>query len=414
VTLPERTVRLILEAPESCPPEAPVQARPQASLLVVTHNNLVFTKLCLESVIANTDVPFYEIVAIDNGSTDDTRAYLDRLARRRPGLVRVAHNRENLGFAAAVNQGVALARGDVLVLLNNDTIVSQGWLRGLVAHLEDPRVGAVGPATNRIGNEAEIETSYQTYGEFEEFARERARQHRGERLEVPALTMFCFALRRETVHRIGLLDERFGLGMLEDDDYSLRLHRAGYALICADDVFVHHFDKASFGHLVPSGQYMALLLANRERFLAKWGFPWQPYRRRRNPTYERLVSCIRDVVRTHVPEGTRILVVSRGDDALLLLERRTALHFPCDSDGTYCGFHPKDGAASIRYLEAARRAGAEYLVIPCTAAWWLTHYHGLESYLRTHSEEVFRQDDVCYIYRLRPAVAEAGRVGSGT
>src|SRR5688572_2370036 len=116
---------------EALPPIArPVDGSPRASVVVVTHNNLLFTKLCLHSVLAQTDDVAYELIVVDNASTDDTPAYLRELASLNPH-VRVICNDTNRGFAAANNQGLAIARGKVLVLLNNDTIVSRGWLSRL-------------------------------------------------------------------------------------------------------------------------------------------------------------------------------------------------------------------------------------------------------------------------------------------
>ena len=138
---------------------------PRVSIVVITRDNFVFSKLCLESVVANTDYPNYELIVVDNGSTNELLTYLDQLADRLP-FVRVFQNERNLGFAVATNQGLSQADGDRFVLLNNDTIVPPGWLTPLIRRLDDPQVGAVGPVTNRIGNEAQIETSYRSYGEF--------------------------------------------------------------------------------------------------------------------------------------------------------------------------------------------------------------------------------------------------------
>ena len=163
---------------------------PRVSIVVITRDNLVFSKLCLESVLANTDYPDYELIVVDNGSGEELLSYLDQLTDRFP-FIRVVRNETNRGFAAANNQGLALATGDRFVLLNNDTIVPHGWLTRLVRHLDEPQVGAVGPVTNRVGNEAQIETSYRTYAEFERFAREYTHGHAGERFEIPMLVMFC-------------------------------------------------------------------------------------------------------------------------------------------------------------------------------------------------------------------------------
>src|SRR5262249_47483395 len=152
------------------------------------------TRLCLESVLANTRDIAYELIVADNGSGDHTPEYLAALAERN-SHVRVLLNGGNLGFSAAANEGLALARGDHLVLLNNDTLVPPGWLTGLVAHLDDETVGLVGPVTNRIGNEAEIQADYRTWGEFLSFCRQRAIERSGEELDIQVAAMFCLAMR---------------------------------------------------------------------------------------------------------------------------------------------------------------------------------------------------------------------------
>jgi hypothetical protein len=98
-------------------------AWPRATVVVVTIDNLAFTKLCLASVIANTAYPNLEILVVDNGSTDGTPDFLVDLARRHRPL-RTILNRDNRGFGPANNQALAAGTGDLFVLLNNDTMVA--------------------------------------------------------------------------------------------------------------------------------------------------------------------------------------------------------------------------------------------------------------------------------------------------
>jgi len=308
----------------------------------------------------------------------------------------------NRGFSAAVNQGLSVARGDVLVLLNNDTLVSSGWIQALCSHLADPRIGLVGPVTNCSANEAQIDVPYQTYGGFAEFAAARATQHAGQYTAIPMLTMFCVALRRDTYQCVGPLDERFGVGTFEDDDYSRRARQAGYAIVCAEDVFVHHFGQASFGELVPGGAYAALLDTNRRRFEEKWHVQWAPHRHRLSDQYQSLMDRIRTTVDASVPCGATVLVSSRGDAALLDLgPQRRGWHFPRLANGTYAGFYPADSSAAIEHLEDLRAVGAGYLLFPRTSLWWLDHYTGLRDYLDTHYLNIVKDASVCWIYELR-------------
>jgi GT2 family glycosyltransferase len=397
--LPRGTVEAAYRQRASTCTQAPGLGADSASVVVVTHDGLPFTRLCLETLLGNTAGDF-ELIVVDNGSSDGTPAYLTRLVQS-DARARVLLNACNVGFAAACNQGLALAGGEHLVLLNNDTMLPPGWLAGLLAHLREPEVGLVGPVTNRIGNEAEIETDYRTWGEFLAFARRRAREHAGEWLEVRTPAMFCLAMRRDTYCRLGPIDERYEVGLLEDDDYAERAREAGYQLRCVEDIVVHHFGEASFGRLVAGGEYTRILLANQRRYAEKWNREWEPYGRRPNPRYEREAEHLREAVSATVPSGATVLVVSRGDDALLRVNGRRALHFPQARDGGWAGHHPADSEEAIRQLETLREDGAEYLAVPSTYGWWLEHYVGLRRHLEARHQSVLCDEPGVAIYRLQ-------------
>jgi hypothetical protein len=106
---------------------------PLVSIVVVTYNNLNLTQLCLASIEAETTHIRYEIIIVDNASSDGTQDYLQQFAAGK-AHVSLILNDDNTGFSKANNQGLAQAKGDYLVVLNNDTVVTRGWASSLIRH----------------------------------------------------------------------------------------------------------------------------------------------------------------------------------------------------------------------------------------------------------------------------------------
>jgi hypothetical protein len=179
---------------------------------------------------------------------------------------------------------------------------------------------------------------------------------------------------------------------------------------CADDVFVHHFSEASFGKLVPTGEYAEILQENKRRYAEKWGAPWAPYARRQSTSYRVLTQRIRHLVAERVPPESRVLVVSRGDDHLLKFEGREGLHFPQAENGVYAGHYPGDSREAIDHLEKVRSAqDAEYLLFPETGLWWLDHYSGLRSHLESRYQRIALEEGTAVIFSLRERANPAER-----
>jgi GT2 family glycosyltransferase/Flp pilus assembly protein TadD len=240
------------------------------SLIVLCCNEVAFTRFCLESVLARTRPP-YELILVDNGSTDETPAYLESL-KGRPGPARVVvvRNERNVGFPAGCNQGIRQAQGEQLLFLNNDTVVAEGWLEGLLACLRSaPDVGLAGAVSNGVPEPQRVVPPEQDVRLLDETAARRQREFAGQGLDVPRLSGFCFVGRRAVLEQVGGFDERYGLGFFDDDDLGLRVRRAGCKLRVALDVFVHHFGSRTFHGLGidPARQ----LADNLARFRDKWG-----------------------------------------------------------------------------------------------------------------------------------------------
>jgi hypothetical protein len=124
--------------------------------------------------------------------------------------------------------------------------------------------------------------------------------------------------------------------------------------------------------------------------------------------YGELVARIRATLAGKLPPGARVLVVSRGDEALLA-PGLAATHFPQGPGGVYAGHHPADSAAAIAHLEQRRAEGAEFLVLPATGFWWLDYYGGFLQHLMARGY-VVHHDEHCLIFDLRNQREEGASV----
>jgi GT2 family glycosyltransferase len=281
---------------------------PLVSLIIVTWNNLGFTEQCVESLLADATWPNVELIFVDNGSEDETPSWLAQLAHS-DSRVRLLRNHENRGFAAANNQGLAAASGEFLVLLNNDTVLPRGWLARLLRNLRnDESIGLIGPVTNNVWNEARQEAGYEDLDGLTAFAETWARGHTGEQYPIDVLAMYCVALPRRVFAEVGPLDERYGIGMFEDDDYSHRIRAAGYRVVCAEEVYIHHAGRASFRKLADS-RYRALHEKNRKIYEDKWSWTWSPHEGDRHTT-RHWQEEIEALVANH--EGGEVVVFPPG------------------------------------------------------------------------------------------------------
>nr|UXE44555.1 hypothetical protein Hi04_10k_c2582_00042 [uncultured bacterium] len=246
---------------------------PKVSIIVLCYNQRSFTKVCLDSIERFTRYANMETVVVNNGSTDNTARFLARWSSTRPWTC-VVTNKSNLGFAAGNNRGARAATGEYLIFLNNDPFGTDGWVGQLLAHFRrHPKLGLLGPVTNRSGNESVIPIEYANMEQMAVRARSYTAGHRGELTRPHVLHWFCVMTPRVVWEQVGELDEAFGMGLFEDDDYTYRVRALGYDVACAEDVFIHHHHSASFGELTAAA-YDELFAKNRRYFESKWG-QWQ-------------------------------------------------------------------------------------------------------------------------------------------
>lgn len=240
---------------------------PKTSIVILTYNNLEYNKSCIESIRKYTKEGTYEVIVVDNQSTDGTVAWL-----KKQKDLKLILNDENLGFPKGCNQGIEAAESNNdILLLNNDTIVTSSWLDNLKKCLySDDKIGAVGSVTNSCSNSQAILVKYSSVQEMIEFAKGNNISNSSQWEERVRLVGFCMLIKNEVVKEVGQLDEIFTPGNYEDDDYSFRIRKAGYKLMFCKDSFIHHYGSASFGKI--SDKYRELLINNRKKFTEKWGF----------------------------------------------------------------------------------------------------------------------------------------------
>lgn len=255
----------------ACPSVAQTERPCTASIIVLAHNQLEHTRACLESIEANTKLP-HEIIVVDNGSTEATQQFLKSWCAAQPDRI-VIRNQSNHGFAAGNNQALSIARGSHVVLLNNDTVVTRGWLENMLnVFTQHPEAGVTGPMSNRVsGPQCVRDVSYRNLSELPAFAAEWSREHRGQSFEAGRAVGFCLMARREVIEHIGGLEEKFGPGNFEDDDFCIRAQIAGFKIRIAKDAFVHHTGSQTFK--AARIDYHKTMLANWQIFKTKWQLP---------------------------------------------------------------------------------------------------------------------------------------------
>ncbi len=260
------------------------------SIVILNHNLRMYTQNLIESIRKFTIPNTYEIIVVDNGSTDDSLTYLQMQSD-----VRLIANKQNKGFPKGCNQGIAIAKGDEILLLNNDTLVTPNWLTNLRAALYSAEnIGAVGPVANACSNMQQIDIPYKNtispyiMNDVENFAYSYNHSTNSKWYKWMTLVGFCMLIKREVYEKIGNLDEIFSPGNYEDDDYSLRIRQAGYELLLCKDTFIHHFGSSTFGTLTAKevARYNKLNLHNRHVFLQKWHL---------NERYKRSYSFIPEI-----------------------------------------------------------------------------------------------------------------------
>lgn len=243
------------------------------AVVVPVFNQIAYTRQCLAGLLAS-DAAQSSLIVVDNGSTDGTEEYVRSLP-----VVRVIRNAQNRGVACAWNQGIDVAAASWVVILNNDTVLPPGWLRGLLTAALEHGYDVVSPSL-REGN---LDYPVEAYAK-------RFVAAMGGVVRADVADGACFAVHRRVFDRIGGFDERFRIAQFEDVDFFLRARQAGFRLGTTGRSFIHHYSSITQRALQDSGLARGYEAANRSYFRRKWGLTqpkrfWLRWKRKGNEWY---------------------------------------------------------------------------------------------------------------------------------
>ena len=246
---------------------APSAAHFDCSIIIPVWNKRELTEQCVSELARVTSGISYEVIIVDNHSTDGTADFLEQLS----GDIQIIRNSENLGFAKACNQGARAARGRFLIFLNNDTIPLSHWLTALVAEVTShPEVGIVGSKllyeddTIQHAGVVFSREALMPYHPYRRVHRDHPAVNR--RRIFQSVTAACMLIRREIFEAEGGFDETFQNGF-EDVDLCLKVGDKGWQIVYQPFSVLYHLESQTPGRKVHDRE-------NALRFLGRWGQRW--------------------------------------------------------------------------------------------------------------------------------------------
>ena len=239
------------------------------SIIIPVFNKVEYTEKCIASLREHTPGELYELIVVDNASSDGTAHYLASLG----DAAQVITNAENRGFVGACNEGAAAARGRYLLFLNNDTTLNPGWLEALLRIAEgDATVGAVGAKLvypdgrlQEAGGMIFQDGSGWNFGRFDDPAKPQYNQP----YEVDYCSGAALLVRRKAFEALGGFDARYAPAYYEDTDLCFGLRSIGLKVMFCPGSVVTHYEGITAGNDLNSG-YKQYQVVNHEKFVAKW------------------------------------------------------------------------------------------------------------------------------------------------
>lgn len=246
------------------------------SVIILTCGNLEYTQQCISSILRGTDRQKlnYEIIVVDNGSKDNTIEYMQELIAGY-AFIKLIINRHNEGYARGNNVGLSVIDrySKHILLLNNDTVVPYGNLEKMIDQFKKSKLDIAGAVADNISGAQRVDLIGDKkdigYNEMSDICASYFEQKEGKVKPVHKLTGFCLLFSREVLNTLGGLDERFGLGNWEDDDYCVRARIEEFKIGILESIYVWHYGSKTFKS--EKIDYSKSITLNRKKFMSKWG-----------------------------------------------------------------------------------------------------------------------------------------------
>ena len=255
------------------------QKEREIDIVVCVHNALNYVQQCLESILRTRNSPHQKLIIIDDGSHEPTRKYLERFSAS-VSWCELHRNDRAGGYPKAANRGLSVSTGELVILLNSDTVVTTGWLEKLAdAVFSTSGAGIVGAMSNAAsyqsipeytgrGGQTAVNTLPPglTPEDMNRYCEKWTVAHLLPR--VPLVHGFCFGIVRSVIDRIGLFDEvSFPRGYGEENDYCFRAADSGFGLVVATHTYIYHAKSQSYA----DEERVTLMKSASETFRKKYG-----------------------------------------------------------------------------------------------------------------------------------------------
>ena len=253
------------------------------SIIILSFNELENTRLCIESVKKFTEKSICEIIVVDNGSKDGTVQWL-----KKQDDIKTIFLESNVGIAPGFNIGYKEAKGDTIVFLANDTIVTPNWINNISKALySDKYVAAVTAVVNKGLKSITIPTNYDNIDEMLKFAIKNNISNSSKWKRKILLGLYCIVAKKEVLDKVGAFDERFAPAYFEDYDLGLNLISNGYKILQCDDAFIHHFSDVT---IRKNPKRYEIMNKGQVKFDDKWKFDMVRF----NKIRENLIGFIKE------------------------------------------------------------------------------------------------------------------------